>query len=394
MTFDLIIIGTGLAGYTLVKQFRLLNKTATIAMISSDDGRYYSKPMLSTGFAKNKSADDLAMKTTAQMSEELNVEIFSNIAVKNIEREIKSLQLADDRKLSYQLGLVFATGAAPIKIPLPTALDGRTFAINDLHHYQQFRQQLFDEEHPLHTEQQPAHVAVIGSGLVGCEYANDLIQAGIKVTVISLDQTPLQLLIPPQLGQAVQQQLADKGVNWQLSTAIGSANTQANGQLQLKLHNQQLVHCDIVLSAVGLTPRDLLAKKVGLDIQRGIIVDQYLATNDPHIFALGDCARINGINLMYVAILTLAAKALAKTLNGEKTALTMPASPVIVKTPCCPVVANPPAPNSEGSWQIEGEQHDLKACFYDDQQNLLGFGLTGKKVIERMKLAKLLPPIL
>jgi rubredoxin-NAD+ reductase len=97
---------------------------------------------------------------------------------------------------------------------------------------------------------------------------------------------------------------------------------------------------------------------------------------------------------MYVAPLTLSAKALAHTLNGDVTPVAIPASPVIVKTPTCPVVANPPLAGAEGRWEIEGDSPDLKACFYSEDNQLLGFGLTGNKVRERMKLAKQLPAIL
>lgn len=385
--FDIIIIGTGLAGYTLAKHYRTINKTSTIVMISFDDGCYYSKPMLSTGFAKNKSAEQLAMKSAEQMAQELDVTILAHSQVESIDRNNKSLTLQNAQSLQYQQALVFATGAAPIEIPLPQALAGRTFAINDLQDYHQFREHLF-------AQNENPKVAIIGSGLVGCEYANDLMQANVEIDVISLDKTPLQQLLPATLGDAVQQQLTDKGINWHLDTSIKDATELSNGQLQLSLHSGATIDCDIVLSAVGLKPRDQLAVQAGVKAERGIVVDQYLKTNDPHIFALGDCARINGINLMYVAILTLAAKALAKTLNNEPTQVVMPANPVIVKTPSCPVVANPPPLDTAGDWQIEGESPDLKACFYDKNQQLVGFGLTGKKVMERMKLAKELPAVL
>ena len=388
MTFDIIILGSGLAGYTLAKTLRQQKNDASIAIITSDDGRFYSKPLLSTGFAKNKSADELATKTAHMMADELNISVFNHTFVEQIDRENKALVIKDeDFPMNYQQALVLATGAAPIQIPLPEAIKDRTFAINDLDDYQTFRDNLAK------SSNKPPRVAIIGSGLVGTEYANDLTLSGAKVSVISLDQSPLQLLLPSELGQNVQTALSEKGVDWHFNTTIDTASADEQN-INLTLKDGSTIECDIVLSAVGLAPRDKLAADANLETNRGIVVNEYLQTNDPHIYALGDCARINGVNLMYVAILTLGAKALTKTLNGEKTALTMPASPVIVKTPSCPVVASPPQKDAQGSWTIEGEAPDMKACFYDKDMNLLGFGLTGKKVMERMKLAKQLPAIL
>ncbi|NQZ09780.1 MAG: FAD-dependent oxidoreductase, partial [Algicola sp.] len=154
------------------------------------------------------------------------------------------------------------------------------------------------------------------------------------------------------------------------------------------------INCDLVLSATGLRPRIELAKSSGITVDRGIVVNETLKTCDDNIYSLGDCAQINGLILMYVAPLAACSKALAKTLNGDLTAVAIPASPVIVKTPACPVVSSPPPMNATGEWQIEGEAPDMKACFVAPEGNLLGFGLTGKKVMERMKLAKQLPAIL
>lgn len=385
MTFDIIIIGSGLGGYTLVKEFRRLNNTASILMISADDGCYYSKPMLSTGFAKHKAASDLAMNSAIQMAQTLDITIYASTRVRAIDKAAKTIEVENSaEQISYNQALVLATGAEPARIPLPQALDGRCFTINDLEDYGHFREHLGGQK----------NVTIIGSGLVGTEYAHDMINAGINVNVVALDDAPLQLLLPNQLSVAVQQQLAEQGIQWHMKTSIDDATVNQDGQLELALSSAQTITCDQVLSATGLRPRITLAKETGLDVNQGIVVDQTLKTSDKHIFSLGDCAQINGLILMYVAPLTVCAKALARTLNGELTEVKMPAAPVIVKTPSCPVVASPPPHDAQGEWQIEGEAPDLRACFVGENDALLGFALTGKKVMERMKLAKQLPAIL
>lgn len=385
MVFDIIIIGSGLGGYTLVREIRRLNKEKRILIVTADDGTYYSKPMLSTGFAKHKSAAALAGKSANQMADDLDITVYANTQVLSIDKEQKRVNIENAlESIIYSETLVLATGAEPVNIPLPKALEGRTLAINDLMDYGTFREQLGGQK----------NVAIIGSGLVGTEYANDMVNGGLNVSVIALDDGPLQLLLPPTLSQTVQQQLADLGINWHFNCSIEDACLNDNEQIELSLTNGTKLTCDIVLSAVGLRPRTQLAKAAGLVVSQGIKVDANLQTSDENIYSLGDCAEINGNVLMYVAPLTVSAKALAKTLTGEATPVKIPASPVIVKTPGCPVVANPPPKDSEGQWQIEGEAPDLKACFYDNDNNLTGFGLCGKKVMERMKLSKQLPAII
>ncbi len=385
MTFDIIIVGSGLAGYTLARELRRLDSQSSILMITSDDGSYYSKPLLSTGFAKHKSAAALVTKTAHQMAQELNMQIYASTEVLGIDKTLKTVTVENTlAAINYSKALVLALGAEPIQIPLPKALDGRVLAINDLADYAQFNEQLGGQK----------NIAIIGSGLVGTEYANDMKAAGLNVDVIALDDGPLQTLLPPELSKAVEVELSKLGINWHFNTTIENAKVNEQGQLELLLSSGKQLCCDLVLSAVGLKPRVELAKSAKLNIAQGIVVDHFLQTDEPNIFALGDCAQINGQVLMYVAPLTLCAKALAKTLAGQSTAVSIPASPVIVKTPGCPVVANPPPLDSQGSWHIEGDSPDLKAMFIEDNGKLSGFALTGKKVIERMKLAKQLPAIL
>jgi rubredoxin-NAD+ reductase len=385
MVFDIIIIGSGMAGYNLAKEFRRLDSESTVLLISADDGRYYSKPMLSTGFAKNKSAEALTMKSAEQMSESLDIKICCSTTVQSVDRVEKTLTLDNDsEKLTYRRSLVLATGAAPMQIPLPAALDGRCMPINDLQDYGCFRQLLAEHK----------RVTIIGSGLVGTEYANDLSDSGVHVNVVALDDGPLQQLLPKPLSEAVQQQLAQNSIDWHFNNSIAAATVLDDNALQLTLTNGETIITDLVLSAVGLKPRLQIAEQADLAVNRGVVVDSQLRTSDDNIYALGDCAEIEGHILMYVIPLTLSAKALAKTLSGTPTAVKIPASPVIVKTPTCPVVSCLPSHHEQGSWQFEGDAPDLKASFVGENQSLLGFALTGKSVGERMKLAKLLPAIL
>ncbi len=384
MDFDLIVIGSGLGGYAVAKEYRRLSSDSSILILTQDDGVYYSKPMLSTGFAKKKTAEDLAMKSAEKMAEELTIQVNTFTEVTAIDRSSKQVT-TNKGDFTYK-HLVFATGAAPIKLPLPEITAPLTYHINDLMDYATFNKDI--------SEKGVKKITIIGSGLVGTEYATDLTTAGYDVDVIALDEAPLQLLLPKQLGLAVQNQLEEDGVTWHFQTSIAEVEAGSDHPLKITLQNGKILDADLILSAVGLRPRAEIAKAAGINVNRGIITDQQLRTNDPDVYALGDCAEICDNILMYVLPLNFSAKALAKTLAGDETTLSLPAMPVVVKTPTCPVVSNPPKHGMTGEWHVEGEGSDLKATFIDTNGDMQGFALTGAKVAERIKLAKQLPPLL
>jgi len=148
------------------------------------------------------------------------------------------------------------------------------------------------------------------------------------------------------------------------------------------------------VSAVGLRPRTELAAEAGLQVARGIVVDRLLQTSQPHIYALGDCAEVEGLSLLYVMPLMSGVRALARTLTGTPTMVSYGAMPVTVKTPVCPLVVSPPAVGAEGHWAVEGQGADVRARYLAPSGQLLGYALTGAATQERMALNRQLPPVL
>ncbi len=164
--------------------------------------------------------------------------------------------------------------------------------------------------------------------------------------------------------------------------------------MQAQLSDGSQLACDLVVSAVGLRPRTELAAEAGLEVKRGIVVDRLLQTSAAHVYALGDCAEVEGLNLLYVMPLMAGARALAKTLFGNPTFVSYGPMPITVKTPACPVVVSLPAVGAEGNWIVEAQGNDVKALYLGHQGQLLGYALTGAAVQERMALNKQLPPVL
>ncbi|MCE0758125.1 FAD-dependent oxidoreductase [Marinobacter sp. G11] len=376
----IVIVGTGLSGYSLVRELRKLDKTTPVVMVTADDGVNYSKPMLSTGFTKGKDAEGLAQGDTEAMAEQLSVDIRTYSTVTGIDTGARELVLGDER-LAYSK-LVLAWGADVIRLGLDGDGLDRVYSINDLLDYRAFRKALEGGK----------RVAIIGAGLIGCEFANDLRNGGYEVDVIAPDAAVMPSLLPEAAANAVQQELQALGVNFHLGTVVQRVDRDGQG-VKLALANGDTLAADLVVSAVGLRPRTELARAAGIEVGRGIVVNRALETSAPDVYALGDCAEVDGQVLLYVLPLMACARALAKTLTGERTEVSYGAMPVMIKTPCCPTAVCPPPAGGEGEWDIEQEGSDVKARFLSPSGEVLGFAVTGRFAVEKQALSREVPPI-
>jgi rubredoxin-NAD+ reductase len=376
----LIIIGTGLAGYSLVREIRKLDSDLRILMLTADDGVSYSKPMLSNGYSKGKTADQLAVADVGQMVSQLRVEVRTFTRVTAVD-PARKMVLVGTEEISYHQ-LVFAAGADVINPELTGSGLAKVFSVNDLMDYRRIRKAL---EHQ-------RRVAILGAGLIGCEFANDLLNGGLQPEIIAPCTGVLPGLLPIQAGNALQKGLESAGVKFHLERYVAEISADSDG-VTLSLDNGDTVKADLVLSAIGLRPRTGLAESAGIKCGKGIIVDRTLQTSANDIFALGDCAEVDGHSLFYVLPLMASAKALAKTLTGNTTMVSYGVMPVTVKTPACPVVVCPPPPQP-GEWQIHIDTPvDLSAKYLSPRGDLLGFALTGKAGAEKQILAKQVPPL-
>jgi len=377
----IVIIGSGLAGYTLVREIRKLDKAAPITVITREPGYFYSKPMLSTALASKKEAAQLVTTPADGMAAQLEISIMSETDVNAIDCAAQTIQTSKGA-ISYGK-LVLALGADQIRIPLQGNAASEVLTVNDLEDYAKFRSAITDKK----------KVAILGAGLIGCEFANDLVLGGYEVDVIDLAPQVLGRLLPEAAAKDLQGKLSDAGVKWHFSTTVQTVDR--NGDvLQITLANGSLISCDVVLSAVGLKPRLDLAKAAGIHTALGIAVNRELQTSVSNVYSLGDCAEVEGLVLPYVMPLMQAARALAPTLIGQPTLVNYPAMPVMVKTPALPTVVSPPAKGAVGQWKTIPIEGGIEARFESADGKLLGFALMGKATMQRGALTKELPAIL
>lgn len=320
------------------------------------------------------------------MAEQFNLTLHTHATVKKIDPKHQMISVVLSDSQSIDIGyrqLILALGADQIRVPIDGDASDAIQTVNDLYDYANFRKQLDGKK----------KVVILGAGLIGCEFANDLALGGYQVEVIDLAEQALSRLLPKPIAQALEQQLSSLGVHWHLGSSIQSISHNGD-HLQVSLRNGQSISADLVLSALGLAPRVQLAKDAGIATNRGVLVNRQLKTSVQNIYSLGDCAEVEGQVLPYVMPIMQAARTLAMVLAGQDASLVYPAMPVMIKTPALPLIVSPPPIGSTGSWSIKQLDGGIEGLFHNHQSELIGFALAGSATSQRATLTKLLPPIL
>lgn len=379
MTPPVLVIGAGLAGWTTVREFRKLDSSTPVVMITADNGDFYAKPSLSNAFAQGRSPAQLVSTPAAKMAETLGVTLLAHTRVTAIDTAAQTVATSAGPLAWRQL--VLATGAQPIRVPIEGNAADQVLSVNSLQDFA-----------TLHAQLQPEtgagrEVLIMGAGLIGCEFANDLATAGFRVSVVDPGARPLAALLPEAASAELRQALEALGVRFHFgSTVVSVEHGAAGAGLQVLLSNGKLAHAGCVLSAIGLRADTDLAKAAGFSVERGIVVNRQLQTSAASVFALGDCAQYDhGVTLPYVMPIMTAARALAATLTGTPTDAVFALMPVSVKTPALPLVLALPAPGSQGRWS--SPEAGLWQ-WLDEAGVQRGFVLSGKQTAQRMAQSK------
>lgn len=380
----IIIIGAGLAGWTTARELRKLDSTTAVLMITADSGDFYAKPSLSNALVQKRGPAQLVTTLAPRMAESQTVTLQSNTRVTGIDTAAQIVH-TNQGDFSYAK-LVLATGAQPIRVPMAGDAAAAVLSVNSLCDFSAFHARLSGADSV--AGGQSKHIVIMGAGLIGCEFANDLISSGFAVTVVDPSSSPIAALLPAGLGGQLREALTNQGVSWHFGTTVQSVDRQSQigGAFQVQLANGQTLVADVVLSAIGLRADLSLAQAAGLQWERGVVVDAQLQTSAVNVYALGDVAQYaNGRTLPYVMPIMHAAKALAATLAGQPTPVQFPLMPVAIKTPALPLVVAAPAPGTAGQW---AQSEPGVWLFTDTAQAVKGFALSGPQTSRRAEMAK------
>lgn len=380
---NIIIIGTGLAGYLLAKKFRKYDTSTSLTLITKSDGYFYSKPLLSTALTHHKAPEQLVISDVLTLREQLNVMILTRCDVFQIDVNNRKIIYRDEKNCEHSMGyekLVLANGADKMNVFLEGDAVNDVLFVNQLEDYHVFRNKLAKK----------SDVAILGAGLIACEFANDLVNAGHLVKLIAPDRYPLSTRVPEIIGFALEKEFYKLGIQFYGSVFPKKVNQKEN-YFEVILSDCRKITASLILSAVGIKPDLTLAKTANLKTNIGIVVDDSLRTSDPAIFALGECAEVSGQLTMHVTPILQCVHVLAKVLAGNKESVHFEVTPIVIKTPVCPIAVITPPKNCIGEWKIVSSDNiNIQSLFYDDMNQLRGFALSGDAIKEKNRLIKLM----
>lgn len=374
MSAPLIIIGSGFAAYQLVKTLRRQNSEMAIQVFTADSGDEYNKPDLSHVFTRQQSADALISQTGEAFAEQQQIELFADSKVEEINVQERTLVV---KGIRYPYSkLVLATGAKAFVPQLKGDAAEAVITLNSLQEYRDSQQ----------TIAAASRVLIMGGGLIGVELAMDLANSGRQVRIVEPSAHLLASQLPDFVASALEKQLRNDGMHMDCLSYVTAIERSASG-LSVTTSNGSVYDTDCVISAAGLVPNVALAKLAGAQVNRGIVVDKQLRTSVEGIYALGDCAEIDGKVMAFLQPIVLSANTLASHLLGNAAELNIPAMMVKVKTPSYPIqLGGQYDPSS--SWQVSFAEQGVMAKAYDQAQKLTGFVVTQEHVKQAFPLLR------
>jgi nitrite reductase (NADH) large subunit len=286
MTRTLVVVGHGMVGHRMVEDLRGKDTAGAwrIVVLGEESRPAYDRVGLSS-YMDGKSAADLSLVTQEQLADPL-VDLRLNTGVVGIDRQARTVSTSDGSVVSYD-ALVLATGSKPFVPPVPGHdLDGcyvyRT--LDDL-----------DAIRAAATEGQPG--VVVGGGLLGLEAANALRLLGMRPHVVELAPRLMPLQVDEGGGQVLARLVGDLGLQVHTGASTQSIDADDDGNVRgVTLSDGTVVDTDLVVFSAGVRPRDELAEPTGLERgeRGGFLVDDQCRTNDEHIWAIGECAAVQG----------------------------------------------------------------------------------------------------
>lgn len=306
MTEKLVIVGNGMApGRMLDHLLEAAPDRYQITIFNAEPRVNYDRIMLSPVLSGEKEYEEIVIHGDGWYINH-GITLYKGHKIVAIDRVAKTVTSNHGVTESYDK-LVIATGSLPFIIPVPG---------KDLPGVLSYRD-LDDVTAMLVAAQSREKAVIIGGGLLGLEAAAGLAGRGMDVTVLHVSGTLMDRQLDPAAGYLLQRALEKRGINIRIK-----ANTKAivgNGKVEgVELDTGEIIPCSLVVMAVGIRPNVGLGKEAGLEVNRGIVTDDYMATSDPDIFALGECAEVGGHVYGLVAPLyEMARVAAAKLADGE-----------------------------------------------------------------------------
>ncbi|MFN3636371.1 MAG: NAD(P)/FAD-dependent oxidoreductase, partial [Rhizobium rhizophilum] len=280
MAGRLVIVGAGQAAFALAAKLRMLKDPRPITMLGNEPVLPYQRPPLSKKYLLGEMSFDRLLFRPEAWYAENDVEIRLSTPVEAIDRATRSVRLFDGSDIPYET-LALATGATPRR--LPPAIGG------DLEGVYTVRDKADADR--LAEEMKPGHrLLIVGGGYIGLEAAAVARKLGLDVTLIEMADRILARVAARATADAIRAIHEAEGVSIFEKTGLTRLIGDEGRIKAAELSDGRVIDADMVIVGIGVTPNDRLAADAGLEVQNGIVVDAFGRTNDPAVFAMGDCA--------------------------------------------------------------------------------------------------------
>jgi NADPH-dependent 2,4-dienoyl-CoA reductase/sulfur reductase-like enzyme/nitrite reductase/ring-hydroxylating ferredoxin subunit len=272
---SIVIIGGGAAGNMAAETLRREGYEGPVTLISADKDAPYDRPTLSKDYLAGKAQPDWVPLHGREFYTERKIDLKLGSSVAAIDTKEREIKLANGERLTYG-ALLLATGATPARLDIPGA---------DLPHVHVLRS-FADAEALTAAATDAKSCVVIGASFIGLEVAASLRQREKNVHVVAPDKIPMARIMGEEIGKMVRDLHTSKGVVFHLERKPAAISADA-----VMLDNGDKIPADLVVVGIGVRPSLALAEAAGLDVEKGVLVDDYLETSVKGIYAAGDIAR-------------------------------------------------------------------------------------------------------
>jgi NADPH-dependent 2,4-dienoyl-CoA reductase/sulfur reductase-like enzyme/nitrite reductase/ring-hydroxylating ferredoxin subunit len=272
---SIVIVGGGAAGNAAAETLRREGYAGPITMFSADPDLPCDRPNLSKDYLAGKAPDEWTVLRSAEFYRENAIDVQLNAYVTLLDPNAHEIELAHGDRHSYG-ALLLATGAEPVRLNVPGAERPHVHYLRTLE----------DSRALVERAKAARTVVVVGASFIGLEVASSLRARGIEVHVVGPEAIPMARILGNKLGKFICSVHEQHGVIFHLGRAAAAIHPEA-----VTLSDGTLIEADLVVIGIGVRPATGLAEQAGLAIDRGILVDEFLETSVPDVFAAGDIAR-------------------------------------------------------------------------------------------------------
>lgn len=299
----IVVIGAGAGAYGFVKSYREINQQDEITIFSKENHPFYNRVMLPDYISGEQKWQQL-VKMKDEEEQDYNIRLHRGVSIEAVNREQKFVLDSTGRKTTYDV-LIMATGSRATLPKNAPSLPG-IFTMRSRNDADDFKKHI----------PKNAHVVVLGGGLLGLEMAASLREIGVQITLVQRVSRFLNRQLDPLGSQLLHEQMVDQGCdifyNDEVQLYYGR-----NKLTGIELKSGRRINCDAIIIAIGTTPNIELAKAIGLDCKRGVLVNERLQTSDPSIYAIGEIAEFQGTLYGITAAAEQQAEVVARFHNGD-----------------------------------------------------------------------------